>query len=150
MIPNEIKKLNGTYRADRDTNKDVNFEGVESMKTPTFLSKESKKNFKLLVEELGIKGYNLISTLDGPALTLLADAYGEYIEVSKQLEEEGLIIEDYNNRAKLVKKMNPLASHKRMLFNDISRMLKEFGMTPSSRNKVEFRPVTNNNDDWNF
>ncbi|MEB2775221.1 phage terminase small subunit P27 family [Algoriphagus sp. D3-2-R+10] len=151
MIPNEIKQLNGTYRADRDKNKDVKFDSIESMKVPVFLKGESRKNFKLLVDQLGINGYDVLTSLDAPALTLLADVYGEYITVTKTIESEGLIIEDYNNRGKLVKKLSPLASYKRMLFNDIARLLKEFGMTPSSRNKVEFKPANESKEDeFNF
>jgi P27 family predicted phage terminase small subunit len=150
MIPNEIKKLNGTYREDRDKNKDVVFDPVESMKVPTFLKGESRKNFKLLIEQLGLNGYNVITTLDAPALTLLADVYGEYIQITKKIEQDGFILSEHNSRGKIVTKLNPLTSYKRMLFNDIQRMLKEFGMTPSSRNKVEFKPLNDNTDDWNF
>lgn len=151
MVPNEIKKLNGTYREDRDKNKNVNFDNVESAKPPKFLKLEGKKNFNLLIDQLGYNGYNILTNIDLPALTLLADVYTEYIEVTKTIEKEGIIIEDYNNRNKIVKKIHPLTGYKRQLFNDLTKMLKEFGMSPSSRNKVEFKPSNNNEDsEWNF
>ncbi|MCH7411166.1 phage terminase small subunit P27 family [Belliella sp. DSM 111904] len=151
MIPQEIKKQQGTYRAHRDKNKDVEFDKVESISPPTFIKGESKKAFDILVGELGLNGYGLLTTLDAPAITLLADAYGEYIKVSKTIEKEGLVIEDYNNRNAIVQKPHPLLSYKRQLFKDITLMLKEFGCTPASRSKVEFKPASQVDDnDFNF
>lgn len=150
MIPSEVKKLNGTYRADRDKNKDVEFDSIESMKVPTFLKGESRKNFKLLIDQLGINGYNVVTSLDAAAIVLLSDVYGEYITVSKEINVQGTLIEDYNSRGKMVKKLNPLTNYKRVLFNDIIRILKEFGLTPASRNKIEFQPSGKKTEDDDF
>ena len=123
MKPQEIKKQEGTYRPDRDVNKDVEFTKVDSISSPTFIKGESKKAFDLLVSELGINGYGLLTTLDASAIILLADAYGEYINVSKTIAKEGMVIQDFNNRNAIVQKPHPLLSYKRQLFRDISAML---------------------------
>ncbi|WP_268034813.1 phage terminase small subunit P27 family [Algoriphagus sp. PAP.12] len=151
MKPQEIKKQEGTYRPDRDKNKDVEFDKVDSMTAPSFLKGESKKAFQILVDELGLNGYGLLTTLDATAIILLADAYGEYLRVCKEIEEDGLVIEDYNNRKALVQKAHPLLGYKRQLFRDIVVLLKEFGCTPASRNKVEFVPINQQEDsDFDF
>ncbi|MCH7396575.1 phage terminase small subunit P27 family [Belliella sp. DSM 107340] len=151
MKPNEIKKIDGTYRADRDKNKDVKFDSVQAFKPPTFLKGEKKKIFLNLIEELGLQGYNLLTSLDAPALVMLSDVYGEYIKVTRLIDKEGEIIQDFNNRNKLVSKQHPLLGYKRQLFSQVFDVLKQFGMTPSSRNKVEFKPNNNDdNDEFNF
>lgn len=50
MKPQEIKKQEGTYRPDRDKNKDVEFDKVKSMTAPSFLKGEAKKAFQILVD----------------------------------------------------------------------------------------------------
>lgn len=151
MKTQELKKQEGTYRPDRDKNKDVEFDKVESITAPAFIKGESKKAFDLLVNELGLNGYGLLTTLDAPAIALLADAYGEYIKVCKIIDTEGLIIEDYNNRNAIVKKSHPLLSYKRQLFRDIMDVLKQYGMTAMSRSKVEFKATSEVSDeDFNF
>ena len=151
MKTQEVKKQEGTYRADRDKNKEVIFDKVESISAPTFLKGESKKAFDLLVNELGLNGYGLLTTLDAPAIALLADAYGEYIKVCRTIEKEGMVIEDFNNRNAIVQKPHPLLSYKRQLFKDIMDVLKQYGMTAMSRSKVEFKPTNEVTDkDFNF
>lgn len=151
MKPQEIHKQEGTYRADRDLNKDVVFDKIESISAPAIIKGEAKKAFDILVNELGLNGYGLLTTLDATAIILLADAYGEYLNVSKIIAKEGVTIEDYNNRKVIVQKAHPLLGYKRQLFRDITAMLKEFGCTPASRSKVEFKPSSQSDDnDFNF
>lgn len=140
-IPRQLKKEKGTYRSNEDPNKDVKFEIVESIKVPTFLKGESKKSFLLLVDELGLNGYKLLTKLDIPALVLLSDAYGEYIETCKVINKEGRTMTQKNSRGKDNTVQHPLLSYKRQLFKDIILLLKEFGLTPASKNRVEFNPL---------
>lgn len=149
-IPREIKKQKGTYQPSRDLNKDVKFEIVESVKVPSFLKGESRKSFLLLVNELGLNGYRILTKLDIPALVLLSDAYGEYIETCKVINSEGRTIVQKNSRGKDNTVQHPLLSYKRQLFKDITLMLKEFGLTPASKNRIEFGIIDNDTEDTEF
>ncbi len=150
-IPNEIKKINGTYRSDLDKNKDVPFTGVSDLTPPQKFTRSQKKIFNQLVRELGIDGYNLLTTLDSFSVGMLAEVYDEYLNITKIIEKEGSYINYIGSTGKPSTKAHPLLAYKRQVFTDVIKLLKEFGLTPVSRNKVQYKPITEgNNDDWNF
>jgi P27 family predicted phage terminase small subunit len=152
MKPREIKKSEGTYRPDRDRNRGVEFKGVSKLNPPQDFTKSQKKLFNSLVKELGIDGYNMLTTMDSLALGLLTEVYDEYLTIKRIIDTDGHVIQYKNINGEISSKPHHLVPYKRQVFNDVLKMLKEFGLTATSRNRVAFRPTAEEkkDDDWNF
>ncbi|HHQ6596592.1 TPA: phage terminase small subunit P27 family [Serratia fonticola] len=98
--------------------------------TPKHFDKQGKYWFKRMAEELDALG--VMSQLDARALELLVEAYTEYRHHCEVLDQEGY---SYKTDEGLVKP-HPQAAMKADVWKRIRGMLGEFGMTPSSRSKV--------------
>jgi len=135
----EIKKLRGTLRADRMPKNPVFPEIIEEMKPPTFLNSDGKKAFKSLVEMLGKNGYSIISNLDITALTMLCETFGSYLKAVKELKKKDNqeVIKVISPKTGIEKAIvNPWVKIKNDSFKNLLALLPQFGLTPSSRNKV--------------
>ncbi|CAI2424407.1 Phage terminase, small subunit [Serratia fonticola] len=98
--------------------------------TPKHFDKQGKYWFKRMAEELDALG--VMSQLDARALELLVEAYTEYRHHCEVLDQEGY---SYKTDEGLVKP-HPQAAMKADVWKRMRGMLGEFGMTPSSRSKV--------------
>ena len=70
------------------------------LKAPSWLNNDAKKEFKRIVNEMkAIETFNnLLSNLDLSMLAIYCNAYANYIELSKLIENEGMVIM-YTNKA---------------------------------------------------
>ena len=70
------------------------------MKAPSYLSKDAKKEFNRIVKEMQlIEGIDdLLSNLDLGVLAIYANAYDNYVKLTKQIDVEGITTE-YTNKA---------------------------------------------------
>lgn len=110
--------------------------------TPKYFDKQGKYWFKRMAEELNALG--VMSQLDARALELLVEAYIEYRHHCDTLEREGYTYAVYSEenpderkeREIRMIKPHPAAMMKADVWKRIRAMLAEFGMTPSSRSKV--------------
>ncbi|MDU1413451.1 MAG: phage terminase small subunit P27 family [Clostridium sp.] len=70
------------------------------LKAPSWLNADAKKEFKRIVTEMkAIETFeNLLSNLDLSMLAIYCNAYANYIELSKLIENEGMVIM-YTNKA---------------------------------------------------
>jgi P27 family predicted phage terminase small subunit len=107
---------------------------ADKVKPPTWLSKEAKKVFKQLAKELQEVG--LITNVDVHALALYCDAYVNYIECTRIIEEEGLMVEYTNKAAETNKVPHPLLTKKKHLHEQMKALANEFGLTPAARAKI--------------
>ncbi|CAI0745271.1 MAG: phage terminase small subunit P27 family [Serratia grimesii] len=110
--------------------------------TPKHFDKQGKYWFKRIGEELDAVG--VMSTLDAKALELLIEAYVEYRHHCDTLDREGYTYAVFSDeepdegkpREIRMIKPHPAAVMKADAWKRIRAMLSEFGMTPSSRSKV--------------
>ncbi|WJM83225.1 phage terminase small subunit P27 family [Pectobacterium brasiliense] len=98
--------------------------------TPKHFTKQEKYWFKRLAEELDAIG--VITQLDGKALELLVKTYIQYRNHCDVLDRDGY---SYKTDDGLLK-AHPEAAMKDRALASINGMLGGFGMTPSSRSKV--------------
>jgi len=105
------------------------------MKPPTFLKGSARAEWMRLVPLLTECG--LATELDRAALATICTAWGRIVECEKKIHDHGLMI--------LSPKKHPIPSPYLAIANkareEMMRALCEFGMTPSSRTKIEATPT---------
>src|SRR5690606_2901432 len=107
---------------------------ADKVKPPSWLSKEAKKVFKQIAKEL--EHTKLITNVDIHALALWCDAYVDYINCTKIIKEEGLMVEYTNKAAETNKVAHPLMTKKKQLAEQMRALASEFGLTPAARAKL--------------
>jgi len=123
--PTETSKRDGTYRSDRRRGEIAPKPG--SVLPPKWLSKKAKAHWSVL--SVWLKENGLLTVLDKAALGLLCDAFSHYLELRNDVEQHGWIETTDKGtvyQAPRVGAMNKARS-------DVIKLLREFGMTPSSR-----------------
>lgn len=125
----------------------------ENIKPVGKLDSNGRKLWKYFIDLFKQHSIQLKST-DAYALTHLVKIQLEIDSIDDEIKNTGLLIEDYNNRGKLVKKTNPLLNYKRQLYTQLTTYLNGFGLTPKSRkvitNKIDQNDSNNFNSEWNF
>lgn len=104
------------------------------VKPPAWLDDVAKKEFKRLAKEL--LEIDLVTNIDVDMLAAYCDAYSQYIECTKIIKQEGLMVEYTNKAAETNKVPHPLLTKKRQLFDQMKAIALEFGFTPSARAKL--------------
>lgn len=106
--------------------------GVPS--TPKHFSKQEKYWFKRMAEELNHIG--VITTLDGMALELMIGAYVEWRHHRDVIAEVGESYQTTTSTGDIIIRAHPQVAMRDRAFNNIHKMMSEFGITPASRSKV--------------
>ncbi|MBG6243612.1 MAG: phage terminase small subunit P27 family [Candidatus Symbiopectobacterium sp. Dall1.0] len=102
--------------------------------TPKHFTKQGKYWFKRLGDQL--VGIGVLTELDGKALEMLVDAYVDYRLIKETLEREGATKEITTTTGDVRVKPSDFFGESREARKEIRGWLQEFGMTPSSRSKV--------------
>jgi P27 family predicted phage terminase small subunit len=132
-IPTEIKRQRGTLRNDR-TNPSEPQSPLKIPPVPTWLSEEGQKSFielSILLHDMSV-----LTQADELSLTLLCDAYGDYKQAKEVINKLGPT-QDVTSREghnKSIQRPEVLIANQ--AFTRVFQLLKEFGLTPSSRAKV--------------
>jgi P27 family predicted phage terminase small subunit len=106
--------------------------GVPTM--PSHLSARAKAAWKAIGPELDRMG--VLTLADGKALELLCDAYAEYRAAREIVERDGMTYESVSQHGTMwrTRPEVPIASD---AYRRVAAMLREFGLTPSARTKVQ-------------
>ena len=132
-LPTEIKKQRGTLRQDRMNDNEPNLPCVIPP-IPTWLSEDGQKAFSELSTLL--HDMSVLTQADELALTLLCDAYSEYKKAKEVVNELGSTMEVTSREGNSKSVIRPEVQIANQSFVRIFQLLKEFGLTPSSRAKV--------------
>jgi P27 family predicted phage terminase small subunit len=97
---------------------------------PKELPAKAKKEWRRIAVKL--HQYGLLSEIDGAALGLYCDAYARWVQAQDELRKNGLMVPTKTGGPKL----NPWLIILNKSYEQMRRMLTEFGMTPASRSKV--------------
>ena len=98
---------------------------------PPHLNKIAKAEWKRITMELDALG--LIGEIDRAALAACCSAWADFVEASDALEDEGAVSE--NAQGSPIR--NPWMLIKKQAMDQVVRFYAEFGMTPSSRSRVQ-------------
>jgi P27 family predicted phage terminase small subunit len=143
-LPTELKKQRGTLRADR-TNQSEPTSPLKIPPVPTWLSEDGQKSFIELSQLL--HNMSVLTESDELSLTLLCDAYGDYKQAKEVINTLGPT-QDITSREGHTKSIQrPEVIIANQAFVRVFQLLKEFGLTPSSRAKVNAIEQQANNPD---
>ena len=107
---------------------------------PEELSDEAKKEWTRVSAELLPMG--LLSRIDRAALAGYCQAWATWLEAQASLREYGVIIKSPNGYPM----PSPYLSVANKAFEQMRMMLAEFGMSPSSRTRVQALPPADGDD----
>lgn len=132
-LPTELKKQRGTLRKDRMNENEPKLPSVIPP-IPTWLSEDGQKAFSELSTLL--HDMSVLTQADELALTLLCDAYSEYKKAKEVVNELGATMEVTSREGNSKSVIRPEVQIANQSFVRVFQLLKEFGLTPSSRAKV--------------
>lgn len=127
--PQALKKLQGTYRKDRDGGADSALNKTKP-RCPAWLSKDAKAQWKKISKDLYEAG--LLRNVDGDALAAYCNAYALWKEATLVVQEKGILIKG----KKGIPYQNPALGVANIQSREMVKLLKEFGMTPVSRARL--------------
>ncbi len=132
-LPTELKKQRGTLRKDRLNESEPKLPSVIPP-IPTWLSEDGQKAFSELSNLL--HDMSVLTQADELALTLLCDAYSEYKNAKEIVNQLGATVEIMSREGNSKPTIRPEVQIANQAFVRVFQLLKEFGLTPSSRAKV--------------
>ncbi|WP_435817046.1 phage terminase small subunit P27 family [Brevibacillus nitrificans] len=101
------------------------------VKPPSWLDKVAKAEFNRLAKELA--ELELVTNIDVNALATYCDAYSDYVQCTKIIQDEGLVVEHTNKAGETNSVPHPLLTKKKQLHDQMRSLAIEFGLTPSAR-----------------
>jgi len=129
--PTAIKKMTGVRKSRISENEPEPGIMVKLPKPPLYLTDEAKEQWHRVGNQL-IEN-RIISEQDLTALEIYVDMYSRYVEASRLVQQEGMIIWD----AKGKPTMAPWLRAQMTLADSMRKWLSELGLTPSARTGVE-------------
>ncbi len=134
-LPKGRKQLSGTHRPDKDRKGIRPGEALEeSPPPPESLSEIACAAWVLLAAETVALG--VLTTADLPMLALLAETSATVSELEKTIREEGFTVSTGAGG----KKAHPALKALETTRGAVTRLLKEFGLSPLSRKFVDKAP----------
>ena len=111
---------------------------------PSYLKKRSKAEWRRMGKRLFDAG--LLTELDETALAAYCQAFSQWVEANEQIQEHGATI--WTAQGGLAR--SPWVGIASEAWKEMTRMLGEFGMMPSSRSrvKVEKKAPESDLDEW--
>ena len=127
--PTVLKLIQGTYRSDR-ANPSEPKPCAMIPPCPKYLQGEAQKQYKKMAKKLARIG--LMTELDDLALSMLCQAWSEYLEATDQMKKSGMLVKSPNGFPVL----NPYLIAANQALKKVRSLLAEFGMTPGSRSRI--------------
>jgi P27 family predicted phage terminase small subunit len=139
--PTELKKMQGTYRKDRDKSADLKPSIEIGLEAPDDLNEWGQKLWTEIFTEYGKVG--LITRVDLGSFHSLCSWYGIFREAEDIVRGKGLEVEEevYSKDGQVVGTKtitNPMIMVMDKAQKNYLAMAKEFGVTPSSRAALSF------------
>ena len=100
---------------------------------PDFLHKYAKSEWKRISKDLD--GLGLLTKVDRAALAAYCQAYARWRQAEEGLESSGLLVKTVNGNVV----QSPLVGVANRAMDLMCKFLTEFGMTPSSRCRIEVK-----------
>lgn len=139
--PVEQHLRDGTYRPSRHSGGTL---PVEIPAMPPDLSPAAQAAWNTITT--GLERAGLVANVDGAALRLLCESWETYLEASDDVRRNG-ILTPYTNKAGATNQVvNPAVKVRSESWRQIYLMLRQFGLTPSSRTGLSVIERTDDGD----
>jgi P27 family predicted phage terminase small subunit len=141
--PTEMLKTAGTFRADRHANK---LELPLGAPVPRAAMGEiSREAFEFISARLTAVG--VVAEIDAFALQMFADAWEDYIASREVIRRDGPTYTTTTNTGDIMFRPRPELSMMNNAWERLKKIIPEFGMTPSSRAKINAKDEVQDIDD---
>ncbi len=128
--PTALKVIHGTYRPDRANPSEPRPRpGIPPC--PKFLQGEARDAYRKTAKKLARIG--LLTELDDMALSMLCQAWTDYLEATDQVLKSGMLVKSPNGFPVL----NPYLVAANQAAKKVRSLLSECGMTPGSRSRIQ-------------
>ena len=138
--PTNLKLIQGTYRPDRANPSEPKPKAIIPP-CPKFLQGDARKQYGKMAKKLARIG--LMTELDDMALSMLCQAWAEYLEATEQVKKSGILVKSPNGFPVL----NPYLIVANQALKKVRSLLSEFGMTPGSRSRIHAAATSEDSDD---
>ena len=136
-IPSILKLLRGNP-GKRPVNKQEPSPQAGVPDCPSWLTQKAKETWKQIAPILD--GMRVLTKADRQALELLCDAYAEYRKARETILKRGLTYTSKTSEGKIIRPL-PEVSIAADASRRLRAMLLEFGLTPSSRSRIQVGSV---------
>lgn len=127
-LPTNLKVLRGTAQPCRMNDREPKLPR-RKVKMPPGLNAAEKKHWKGIAADLEEAG--ILTLLDTQALRLYCRAYTGWLDANQKIDQYGPVIKNTHGPA-----LSPYFRLSDKYFNQLLAILREFGMTPSSRSRI--------------
>lgn len=132
--PTNQKQLEGTYRPDRAPANEPAADGKPIC--PSWLSQDAKTEWRRLVPDLIASG--LAGRIDRNALARYVETWTRWRQAVQMIAKSGEVIPIKNEDGSLkYLQTSPYVSIARSLGDQLQKLEQSFGMTPSSRSRID-------------
>ena len=138
--PTAMLKAQGTFDASRHKNR-LEADGIPSV--PAVQS--ANETFDWLVKKLDDLG--VVAEVDGMALQMLADAWEDYQVARNVIKEQGPTYSTTTAQGDLMWRPRPEVLMMNQSWSKVEKMMTQFGLTASSRAKIEMQEKIETLDD---
>jgi len=108
-------------------------------KVPDHLSEDAKKEWRRIIPLLEQRG--TLSRADGASIALYCETHARWLQAKRDVADHGIIVVttvlDRNGEQVTSRKQNPALKIAENAERSLRAFLREFGMTPSSRERVK-------------
>tara|TARA_Y100000401_G_scaffold117519_1_gene126835 strand:- start:23633 stop:24115 length:483 start_codon:yes stop_codon:yes gene_type:complete len=136
--PTEVLKLRGSWRANNNPDEPQPDQGRPEM--PQGLDPVAQAAWQYLVEQT--EQMRVLTMADGYALEMLARCWSRWQEAEDSLTKHGNVFPIRNEDGSLkYLQQSPYVSIARNLGDQVLKLLREFGLTPSARTRIATEPT---------
>ena len=128
--PTQLKIVSGNP-GKRAPNKNEPKPKAAGHRAPLGLSKLALKHWHTVAKQLSEA--RILTELDKPALILYCEAWARWREATDQVSDRGMLVKSPSGYPM----QNPYLAIANKAFEQMQKMLVEFGMTPSSRSRIQ-------------
>ena len=131
--PTHLKIISGNP-GHRPLNKAEPKPKAATTRAPAGLSKLARKHWAVVARQLTDAG--ILTELDKPALVLYCAAWARWREATLEVQKRGMLVKAPSGYPM----QNPYLAIANKAFEQMQKMMAEFGMTPSSRSRIQIEP----------
>ena len=138
--PTSLRLLNG-LAGHRPINPDEPKPPRVIPRCPAHLNKEARREWKRMVADLS--PLFMLTPLDRVALAVICDAWARFVEASMGLQKSGILVRGRHSKEPV---HSPYLAVINQAIAQITAMLPEFGLTPSSRSRLRIEKPAEKSD----
>jgi P27 family predicted phage terminase small subunit len=114
----------------------------DTLRAPSGLSAGAKRCWRQVARQL--HDAQILTQLDRPALALYCEAFARWTQANGQIQRFGAIVKAPSGYPI----PSPYLSIANKAFDQMAKIMAEFGMTPSSRSRINAEPPMDDDSAW--